>query len=94
MILLVDDFHSNHAIPQSDTATTSTAVHMASCLLDVHETIPAIKVPSSSDKLHGSGSRQEICRGGICVQTALKVFEEFMVEYHHTYLASLPEKYR
>ena len=94
-IFLIDDFHNIHTIRQPDTTTTSQAVHMASCLLDIQKSIPAIKIPGSNVSLHRVviGSGEDMCRGGICTQTVNNVMEEFMLEYHQTYLASLPDKF-
>lgn len=98
MILLLDDFHNIHVIRQPDTTTTSQAIHMASCLVDVHDTLPAIRIPDATNvKLHREvlvtcGTEQRMCRGGIYVETVLKVLEKFMKDYHHSYLESLPAK--
>lgn len=67
---------------------------MASCLADVHKSIPAIKIPANNAIHRVVASGGQTCRGGICIQTLLNIFEDFMVEYHQMYLASLPAKYR
>ena len=43
-ILLIDDYHNVHAKKVPTKLITSTATHMASCLLDIHPTIPAVKI--------------------------------------------------
>lgn len=98
LILLLDDFHHIHLIRQPDTTSTSQAIHMALCLVDVHDTLPAIRILDAANvKLHREvlvtcGTEQQMCRGGICVETVLKVLEKFMADYHHLYLESLLAK--
>ncbi|KAJ7394845.1 hypothetical protein OS493_000680 [Desmophyllum pertusum] len=99
MILLLDDFHNIHTIRKPDTTTTSQAIDMASCLVDMQRSLQAIKLPPREEKVHREvlvdcGKEVKICRGGISTETVVKIFEEFMLEYHHTYLESLPEKYK
>ena len=92
IILLLDDFHHIHVIRQIDNTSTSQAIQMASCLVDVHDTLPVIRILDAANvKLHREvlvtcGTEQRMCRGGICVETVLKVLEKFMADYHHSYL--------
>eukprot|EP00118_Oscarella_pearsei_P021515 m.242159 g.242159 ORF g.242159 m.242159 type:complete len:226 (+) comp40212_c0_seq4:1077-1754(+) len=45
-VMIIDDFHSIHTIQRPTSATTSTAVHMATCLVDIHQTISSLPLPS------------------------------------------------
>ncbi|KAK2548188.1 hypothetical protein P5673_031651, partial [Acropora cervicornis] len=47
-ILLIDDHHNVHAKKVSTKLITSTATHMASCLWDIHPTIPAAPHPQQT----------------------------------------------
>ena len=47
VLLIVDDFHVVHTIQRPTSAETSTAIHMATCVIDVHETIPCLPKQSS-----------------------------------------------
>lgn len=48
IILMIDDYHNVHAKKVPIKLITSTAVHMASCLLDIHPTIPAVPCPQQT----------------------------------------------
>lgn len=72
MILMIDDYHNIHAKKVPTQLITSSAVHMASCLVDIHPTIMAVARP-----LHTPIHRvvritirgEEIdCYGGIDIQ--------------------------
>lgn len=45
---MIDDYHNVHAKKVPTKLITSTAVHMASCLLDIHPTIPAVPHPQQT----------------------------------------------
>lgn len=45
MILMIDDYHNIHAKKVPTQPITSSAVHMASCLVDIHPTIMAVARP-------------------------------------------------
>ena len=47
-ILLIDDYHNVHAKKVPTKLITSTATHMAPCLLDIHPTIPAVPHPQQT----------------------------------------------
>jgi len=68
-ILLIDDYHNVHAKKVPTKLMTSTAIHMASCLLDIHPTIPAVPRPQQTP-LHRPvritiKGKEVTCYGGI-----------------------------
>ena len=68
-ILLIDDYHYVHAKKVPTKLITSTATHMASCLLDIHPTIPAVPHPQQTPlhrpvKITIKGA-EVTCYGGI-----------------------------
>ena len=68
-ILLIDDYHNVHAKKVPTKLITSTATHMASCLLDIHPTIPAVPHPQQTPlhrpvKITIKGA-EVTCYGGI-----------------------------
>ena len=68
-ILLIDDYHNVHAKKVPTKLITSTANHMASCLLDIHPTIPAVPHPQQTPlhrpvKITIKGA-EVTCYGGI-----------------------------
>jgi len=70
MILLLDDFHAIYTIRMPDNLKLSRATHMASSLLDIHDSITAVKIPSSRDTIHSQAmctikGEDKVCRSGI-----------------------------
>lgn len=48
MIFMLDDYHNIHAKKVPQKLGTLTAVHMASSLLDIHMSVPAVSKPLST----------------------------------------------
>ena len=70
-ILLIDDYHNVHAKEVPTKLITSTATHMASCLLVIHQKIPAVPHPQQTPlhrpvKITIKGA-EVTCYGGIGV---------------------------
>ena len=102
MVLLLDDFHNINTIRLPNQLTLSVAVHMASSLVDIHSSIPALHVPAKREMIHslatievednGQVSGEKVCRGGIVVELVKQVLFSQMKECAKSYIEMLPEK--
>ena len=95
MINLLDDFHNILTIRLPSELKLSVATHMASSLLDIHNQIPAVRLPSSTGSQHStvkvkmSGVEKE-CRGGIIVNNIIKILTEYKDKRHKPFFERLP----
>ncbi|KAK3745427.1 hypothetical protein QZH41_010251 [Actinostola sp. cb2023] len=94
MILLLDDFHAIYTIRMPDNLKLSRATHMASSLLDIHDSITAVKIPSSRDTMHSQAmctikGEDKVCRGGIVKGYVHEFFKAKLTNlYHQSYLST------
>ena len=69
MIFMLDDYHNIHAKKVPQKLRTSSAVHIASSLLDIHMSIPAVPKTSQAALLHPVPvfieGQMKVCHGGI-----------------------------
>ena len=101
MLLIEDDIHFIHAIPQPTRSQTSTAWHMCTGLLDVQEKMPAVSMPSDSTKLHRrapvimKNGVVKQCTRGADVQSVLQYFASTLREFFASnYLGTLSIEHR
>lgn len=94
MILMIDDYHNIHAKKVPTQLITSSAVHMASCLVDIHPTIMAVARP-----LHTPIHRvvritireEEIdCYGGIDIQVVNQKMQQALANMKKPFMKQLP----
>ena len=94
MILMIDDYHNIHAKKVPTQLITSSAVHMASCLVDIHPTIMAVARP-----LHTPIHRvvritikgEEIdCYGGIDAQVVNQKMQQALANMKRPFMKKLP----
>ncbi|XP_044170461.1 uncharacterized protein LOC122954480 [Acropora millepora] len=94
MILMIDDYHNIHAKKVPTQLITSSAVHMASGLVDIHPTIMAVARP-----LHTPIHRvvritireEEIdCYGGIDIQVVNQKMQQALVNMKKPFMKQLP----
>ena len=94
IILMIDDYHNVHAKKVPTKLITSTAVHMASCLLDIHPTIPAVPHPQQTPvhrpvKITIKG--QEVtCYGGIENNVIVLKMHQALVNMRKPFMNQLP----
>lgn len=100
MIYLLDDFHNIQTIrlPGAN-MKLSLATHMASNLLDIQLTVPAILLPPDKSKIHrivtiSSKGENKTCRGGIDISYISQLVQEHMGTLKSTFLASMREEQR
>ena len=101
MLLIEDDIHFIHAIPQPTRSQTSTAWHTCTGLLDVQEKMPAVSMPSDSTKLHRrapvimKNGVVKQCTRGADVQSVLQYFASTLREFFaSSYLGTLSIEHR
>ena len=91
---MVDDYHNMHAKKVSTTLTTSTAVHMASCILDVHPAIPAVQhpvdVPLHRPVITRIGGKNLVCNGGIDDQVVAQKIQQGAAKMRNCFIRQLP----
>ena len=94
MILMIDDYHNIHTKKVPTQLITSSAVHMASCLVDIHPTIMAVARP-----LHTPIHRvvqitikgEEIdCYGGIDIQIVNQKMQQALANMKKPFMKQLP----
>jgi len=96
---MLDDFHIVSTPNQPITKLQkSTAIHMATSLIDLPHNVPAIVQPSDFRQIHRVvdvtvRGVTKSCRGGISSVDVLKVMRDHL-HYHRSYLESLPDVYR
>ena len=100
-MLIEDDIHFIHATHQPTSNQTSTAWHMCTALLDLHQSLPALPRPMEVQDLHRivqviqkNGTVAQ-CRGGIDVKDVLDQFSTSISQYFElSYLATLSPAHR
>eukprot|EP00118_Oscarella_pearsei_P006253 m.28392 g.28392 ORF g.28392 m.28392 type:complete len:944 (+) comp30747_c0_seq1:253-3084(+) len=91
-VLVIDDFHCVHTIPRPTSSETSTAVHMATSIVDIQSLIPSIPLPSVSIHYWPDDAA---CKGGINVRRLCDYVSERLLEYCQlTCLAALPTPFQ
>ena len=96
MILMLDDYHNIHAKKVPQKLRTSTAVHMASSLLDIHMGIPAVpKIPQAP--LHRPvpvfiEGQVKVCHGGIASEVVKNIMGDALRSMQTTYLHQIHPK--
>ena len=74
LLAIIDDFHVIHTPQDPKDATTSVALHMAKEIVDVHDSLTAIPLPTDPLKIHQSAFvGQRLCRGGIHLPNILEI---------------------
>ena len=93
-ILLIDDYHNVHAKKVPTKLITSTATHMASCLMDIHPTIPAVPHPQQTPfhkpvrmTIKGTGVT---CYGGIENRLIEQKMHQALVNMKKLFMNQLP----
>eukprot|EP00118_Oscarella_pearsei_P022184 m.253168 g.253168 ORF g.253168 m.253168 type:complete len:759 (+) comp40368_c2_seq5:2568-4844(+) len=90
-ILVIDDFHSIHTIPRPTSSKTSTAVHLATCIIDAPSAVPSFPVPEMSAHYWPS---TDTCKGAINTGRVADHFEVHLRACcHETWLTSLPPSF-
>ena len=89
---MLDDYHNIHGVKVPTQLTTSKVCHMASCVADVHEMVPAVK---STSTLHRRVSvcvkgKQISCPGGIGMDAIQGMMTKAVQELSFHFLDSLP----
>jgi hypothetical protein len=74
----------------------SSAVHMASSLLDIHPTVPAISISSNITNRHSQvevtlNGNSKVCRGGIVLSHISSLLKNTVSAMTNTFLDSLPQ---
>ena len=91
LLLITDDFHSVHTIQRPTSAETSVAIHMATSICDIHQSIPAIS--RSENSIHYQASSND-CTGAINTGMLIDHFSTFMSRHScSSFLSSLPSTY-
>ena len=93
-ILLIDDYHNVHAKKVPTKLITSTATHMASRLLDIHPTIPAVPHPQQTPlqrpvKITIKGA-EVTCYGGIENIVIQQKMHQALVNMKKPFMNQLP----
>ena len=96
MIMMLDDYHNIHAKKVPQKLKTSTAVHMASSILDIHVGIPAILQPTSIP-LHRPvpvtiQGHVKVCHGGIASDVVKNILKDALVSMEITYIKQIHPK--
>lgn len=91
---MIDDYHNIHAKKVPTKLITSTAVHMASCLLDIHLTISAVPRPQQIPihrpvKITIKG-REVTCYGGIENSVIAQKMHQALVNKRKPFMQQLP----
>jgi len=100
MIYLLDDFHNIQTVRlPGATMKLSLATHMASNLLDIHQSVPAILLPSNKSKIHrivtvNCKGQNKQCRGGIDTNYLSQLLKDCSGPFKSTFLASLSDHFR
>ncbi|XP_048581679.1 uncharacterized protein LOC116607138 [Nematostella vectensis] len=79
IVQLLDDFHNILTVRLPTNLKLSLATHMASGLLDIHPSIPAVPIPTRDTK-HSQvivtiGNKNKICREGIVLDYIKELFQ-------------------
>lgn len=96
MLLMLDDYHNIHVKKVPQKLRTSTAVHMASSLLDIHLTIPAV-AKTAQAPLHRPvpvliAGQVKVCHGGIAPEVVKNIMVDALRSMQVTYLHQIHPK--
>ena len=92
VILVIDDFNSVQSIARPTSSETSTAIHMATCIIDVHESITSLLLPGRSPHYHPS---DDVCKGAVNIRRVLDHFTEFLNRQNgRTWCSFLPRSFQ
>lgn len=97
----MDDFHNINAIKTPTKRILTNAVHMATLLLDIQSSVPAVPHPVEPANIHRcvmvsqGGGAPKVCRGGISSDVVVNEMREFWPHYSECFfLESLPLPYK
>lgn len=96
MIMMLDDYHNIHVKKVPQKLQTSTAVHMASSILDIHVGIPSVVRPVNIP-LHRpvpvviQGSTR-VCHGGIAPDVVKNIMQDALISMEKTYMQQIHPK--
>lgn len=96
MIFMLDDYHNIHTKKVPQKLKTSTAVHMASSLLDIHMSIPAV-CKTSQAPLHRPvpvliEGQVKVCHGGIASEVVKSIMADALRSMQTTYFHQIHPK--
>ena len=87
-LLIIDDFHTIHTIQRPTSSETSTAIHMATCLINVHDAIASLALPPASVRYWPSA---DVCKGSVNVGRVIDLLNEYFPFYcKSTWMTTLP----
>ena len=91
---MLDDFHNVHGYRVPTKLATSKASHMASCVIDIQLTVPAVP-PDMTRPLHRpatilKGGNLLACPGGIGEEATLQLMSKAVAELNYHFFESLP----
>ena len=93
MLLTIDDFHSVHTIMRPTSSETSTAIHMATCIIDVPNEIESLPQPQSGNPVH-YWPRNDACKGSINIGLLKEWVSKSVSEnLHQTRMEALPAEF-
>ena len=89
---MLDDFHNIQTIQLPTQSKLSVATHMASCLLDIHQTVPAV---STSGQMHSNVNitlrdGSHTVRGGIVLAHIEELMTQGVKSMSKTFMETLP----
>ena len=91
VLLMIDDYHTIHTIPRPTSGQTSTAIHMATCLADIHTSVPSISLPT--EPIHYMPTRSSV-RGMVNTGRVVDYFESNLATFFsYTWMESVPEPF-
>ena len=98
MIMMLDDYHNIHVKKVPQKLKTSTAVHMASSILDIHVGIPAVMHPINISLnrpvpvvIQG---QVRVCHGGIAPDVVKNIMPDALTSMERTYIEQIHPKMR
>jgi len=100
-MIMEDDIHFIHASRQPTSDETSTAWHMCTALVDIHQSLPVLTRPTEVQDLYRivdvnkkNGTAKQ-CRGGIDVTDVLNHFSTSISQlFELSYMATLTPEHR
>ena len=96
MVMMLDDYHNIHVKKVPQKLKASTAVHMASSILDIHVSIPAVRQPINIP-LHRPvpvviQGQVRVCHGGIAPYVVQNIMKEALISMESTYIKQIHPK--
>jgi len=96
MIFMLDDYHNIHAKKVPQKLRPSTAVHMASSLLDIHMSVPVVSKTSQAP-LHRPvpvfiEGQVKVCKGGIASEVVKSIMADALRSMQTMYLHQIHPK--